>query len=119
MTDGLPQGSDPQGFGMPPGFDMNALMQQAQAMQSQMQQAQAELALTDVSGTAGGGLVRVVMTGAGEVKTVEIKPEACDPEDTETLGDLVVAAFRDASNQATALAQEKLGPLAGGMGLGF
>ncbi len=108
MTEGLPQG-----------FDMNALMQQAQAMQAQMQQAQAELAVTSVSGTAGGGLVTVLMTGSGEVTSVSIKPEACDPEDTESLGDLIVAALRDANNQAAALAQQKLGPLAGGMGLGF
>lgn len=105
--------------GMPQGFDINALMQQAQAMQAQMQQAQAEMAVTTISGTAGGGLVTVHMTGAGEVTAVEIKPEAVDPEDTESLGDLIVAALRDANNQATALAQQKLGPMAGGMGLGF
>lgn len=105
--------------GMPQGFDINALMQQAQAMQAQMQQAQAEMAVTTISGTAGGGLVTVQMTGAGEVTAVEIKPEAVDPEDTESLGDLIVAALRDANNQATALAQQKLGPMAGGMGLGF
>ena len=108
MTEGLPQG-----------FDINALMQQAQAMQVQMQQAQAEMAVTTISGTAGGGLVTVQMTGAGEVTAVTIKPEAVDPEDTESLGDLIVAALRDANNQATALAQQKLGPMAGGMGLGF
>lgn len=105
--------------GMPQGFDMNALMQQAQAMQAQMQQAQAEMAVTTITGTAGGGLVTVTMTGAGEVTTVDIRPEACDPEDTESLGDMVVAAIRDANNQATALAQAKLGPLAGGMGIGL
>jgi DNA-binding YbaB/EbfC family protein len=105
--------------GMPQGFDMNALMQQATAMQAQMQQAQAELAVTNISGSAGGGLVTVQMTGAGEVTAVEIKPEAVDPEDTESLGDLIVAALRDANNQATALAQQMLGPMAGGMGLGL
>lgn len=105
--------------GMPQGFDMNALMQQAQAMQAQMQQAQAELTVTTVSGSSGGGLVTVTMTGAGEVTAVDIKPEAVDPEDTESLGDLVVAALRDANNQAASLAQQKLGPMAGGMGLGF
>ncbi|QGF25062.1 YbaB/EbfC family nucleoid-associated protein [Raineyella fluvialis] len=104
---------------MPQGFDMNALMQQAQAMQAQVQQAQAELAVTSISGSAGGGLVTVVMTGSGEVTSVSIKPEACDPEDTESLGDLIVAALRDANNQAAALAQQKLGPLAGGMGFGL
>lgn len=106
--------------GMPEGLDMNALMEQAAAMQSQMQQAQAELAITTVTGSAGGELVKLTMTAAGEVQKVEIKPEAADPEDTESLGDMIVAAFRDANQQATALAQQKLGPLAGGgTGLGF
>lgn len=113
MTESMPQG-------MPENFDMNALMEQAAAMQAQMQQAQAELSVTDVTGSAGGELVKLTMTGAGEVKSVQIKPEACDPEDTESLGDLIVAAFRDANQQASTLAQQKLGPLAGGgSGLGF
>ncbi|WP_454227704.1 YbaB/EbfC family nucleoid-associated protein [Propioniciclava flava] len=86
------------------GFDMNALLAQAQAMQQQMATAQAELAATTVEGTAGGDLVQVTMTGEGDVTAVVIAPTAIDPEDPETLGDLIVAALRDASNQVKALA---------------
>ncbi|WP_040162407.1 YbaB/EbfC family nucleoid-associated protein [Nigerium massiliense] len=90
------------------GFDLNALMQQAQAMQEQLSRAQEELAEKKVDGSAGGDLVTVTMTGSGELLTVNIKPEACDPDDTESLGDLVVAAVRDASHKATALAQSAM-----------
>lgn len=90
------------------GFDMNALLQQAQVMQQQLQQAQEDLADRRVTGSAGGDMVTVTMTGAGELLEVRIRPEACDPDDTETLGDLVVAAVRDASTQAAALAQSVL-----------
>ena len=86
------------------GFDMNALLEQAQAMQEQMQNAQSELANKTVTGSAGGDLVTVTMTGAGELTEVRIDPKAVDPDDTETLGDLVVAAVRDANNQVQALA---------------
>ncbi|RXW31118.1 YbaB/EbfC family nucleoid-associated protein [Propioniciclava flava] len=86
------------------GFDINALLAQAQQMQQQMASAQAELAATTVEGTAGGDLVRVTMTGEGDVTQVVIAPAAIDPEDPETLGDLVVAALRDASNQVKSLA---------------
>ena len=86
------------------GFDMNALLAQAQAMQEQMQNAQSELAGRTVTGTAGGGLVTVTMTGAGELTEVRLDPKAVDPDDTETLGDLIVVAVRDANTQVQALA---------------
>ena len=86
------------------GLDMNALLAQAQAMQSQLQNAQAELAAKIVTGTAGGDLVTVTMTGEGEVTEVKISPSAIDPDDPESLGDLVVAAIRDARHQVDALA---------------
>lgn len=86
------------------GFDMNALLQQAQAMQQQMMDAQTELAGRTVSGSAGGDLVTVSMTGTGELTEVRIDPKAIDPDDAETLGDLIVAAVRDANNQVQALA---------------
>lgn len=97
------------------GTDMNALLQQAQAMQEQLMSAQQELAETEVTGTSGGGLIVATVSGAGELLGLEIKPEACDPEDTESLADLIVAAVRDANNQASALAQSKMGPLTGGL----
>lgn len=104
---------------IPDGFDMEALMQQAAQMQDQMQQAQEELANAEFTGSAGGDLVTIKMAGTGEVFSVAIKPEACDPEDTESLADLVVAAFRDAQTQLNAMTEAKFGGMAQGMGLGF
>jgi DNA-binding YbaB/EbfC family protein len=95
---------------------MQKLMQQAQQMQQQLMAAQAELANVQVEGTAGGGLVRVVMTGAGELTSVTIDPTVVDPGDVETLQDLVVAAVRDAARGAAEMTQETMGPLAGGLG---
>jgi len=69
-----------------------------------------------VHGQAGGGLVQVTVKGSGEVIAVAIDPKVVDPEDVETLQDLIVGALADASNQVTALAQSRLGPLAGGLG---
>ena len=96
---------------------MSALLAQAQQMQQQLIQAQEQLAATDVHGQAGGGLVQVTMKGSGEVVSVAIDPKVVDPEDVETLQDLIVGALADASNQVTALAQSRLGPLAGGLGI--
>lgn len=100
----------------PEGMDMNALLAQAQQMQAQMQQAQEELAESEFEGSAGGGLVTATMNGGGELTKLDIKPEACDPEDTESLADLVVAAVRDANHKAQAMAKAKM-PDLGGMGL--
>ena len=98
------------------GFDMNALLAQAQAMQEQMVSAQQDLDTKTVTGSAGGDLVSVTMTGAGELTAVRIDPSAMDPEDAETLGDLIVAAVRDASNQVQALASAAMPQIPG---LGF
>lgn len=89
----------------PGSMDLSALLSQAQAMQDQLEQAQAALSAKIVSGSAGGGLVEATVTGTGELVSLTIKPEACDPADTESLADLVVAAVRDANHQAMALAQ--------------
>jgi nucleoid-associated protein EbfC len=96
---------------------MQQLMKQAQKMQQQLAAAQAELAAAEVTGTAGGGLVSATMTGSGEVTALTISPEAVDPEDVETLQDLVVAAVRDASRAANELAATTMGPVTGGLGL--
>ena len=98
------------------GFDMNALLQQAQAMQAQMEAAQEQLAETEVDGTVADGLVTVTVNGTGEMTRVKIRAGSFDPDDTEDLEDLIVAAYRDGKAQAEALAAEKLGPLAGGLG---
>jgi hypothetical protein len=96
--------------------DMQAILQQAQQMQQQLMTAQQELADAEVTGSAGGGLVTAVVSGAGELKSLTIDPKVVDPDDTETLADLVVAAVRDANAQAQDLAASKMGPLAGGLG---
>ena len=103
------------GGGMP---DMQAILQQAQQMQQQLVAAQEELARTEVTGTSGGGLVTATVTGGMELKDLKIDPKVVDPEDTETLADLVVAAVRDAMGSAQKLTEEKLGPVAGGLGGG-
>ncbi len=94
--------------------DMQELIRQAAEVQAQLQQAQLELLQTEVTGTAGGELVTVTMTGGAEITDLTIKPEAVDPEDVETLQDLILAAYRDAHNKAGQLAQEKIAPLTGG-----
>ncbi len=99
------------------GFDMNALLEQAQQMQQQLVDAQAQLSEETVEGSVAGGVVTVVLSGTGEVTEVRITPEALEGTDAESLadlGDLVVAAYRDAKGRADALAGERLGPLAGG-----
>jgi nucleoid-associated protein EbfC len=103
---------------MIPEGDMSGLLAQAQAMQEQFLNAQQELAEMQIEGSAGGDLVIATVTGAGELIGLVIKPEAVDPDDTETLADLIVAAVRDATNKAQAVAASKLGPLAGGLGMG-
>ena len=103
---------------MIPEGDMSGLLAQAQAMQEQLINAQQELAEMEIEGSAGGDLVTATVTGAGELLGLVIKPEVVDPSDTETLADLIVAAIRDANNKAQAAAAGKLGPLAGGLGMG-
>ena len=89
------------------------MLKQAQQLQAKLQQAQAELENTTVEGSAGGGAVKVVMTGKQIVESVEIAPEAA--EDVEMLQEMVVAAMNDASKKVQDMATEKLGALTGGM----
>jgi nucleoid-associated protein EbfC len=98
------------------GFDMNALLQQAQQMQEQLAAAQERLHDTVVEGTVASVTVKV--SGVGELTAVDIRPGGFDGDDAESLadlGDMVVAAYRDAKAKADALASEALGPLAGGL----
>ena len=114
-----PSAGDPLGGGG--GFDLNALMQQAQQMQEQLEAAQKRLAETVVEGTVAGGAVTARVNGVGELVGVEIRAggfDGSDPDDLSDLGDMIVAAYRDAKGQADAQAAEALGPLAGGGGGG-
>jgi nucleoid-associated protein EbfC len=96
--------------------DMQSLLEQAAQMQEQLMQAQEELAGLEVAGTSGGGLVTARVTGTGDLIGLVIAPEVVDPDDTETLADLIVAAVRDATSNAQEMAAAKLGPMTGGLG---
>ncbi len=95
--------------------NMNKMMQQVQKMQADMQQAQEDLAKETVTASAGGGAVKVTVTGGLEVISVEIDPEVVDPEDVEMLQDLVVAAVGDALTKSQELQAKRLSVLTGGM----
>jgi DNA-binding YbaB/EbfC family protein len=104
------------------GFDMNALLQQAQQMQEQIQHAQASLTDERVDGTVAGGAVTVTVNGVGDLVNVDIRAGEFDggeADDLSDLGDMIVAAYRDAKAKADALAGETLGPLTGGLGGGM
>lgn len=96
---------------------MNQMLRQAQALQRKLARAQEEIAELEVTGSAGGGTVNAVATGTGDLLRIEIAQEAVDPDDVEMLQDLVVAAVNEALRSARELEQEKLGGLAGGLGL--
>ena len=98
-------------------FDMNKVREQAQQMQAQMAKGQEELAHESVQASAGGGMVTVTATGAGEITEIKIDPKAIDPDDPELLQDLVLAAVNEALRSAQALAQSKLGGSLGSLGL--
>jgi len=98
------------------GGDLQKMLQQAQQMQADMMQAQAELAESEVTASAGGGLVSATVSGDGELKGVKIDPKAVDPEDVETLEDLILAAVQAANTDAKRLAAEKMGPLGDALG---
>ncbi len=84
------------GFGGGGGFNMQQMMRQAQKMQEQMAQAQEELAELSVTGSAGGGLVEITLSGKRDVESVTVNPQAVDPDDVEMLEDLIAAALGDA-----------------------
>ena len=99
---------------------MNKMMEQVQQMQAQMQQAQEDLKNETVQATAGGGMVTVTATGAGEIEEIVIDPKAIDPDDPEMLADMVTAAVNEALRSSQSLVESKLGPALGGMhGLGL
>lgn len=114
---GRPGGFPGAGGGAQP--NMQALMRQAQKMQQDMAAAQEELAQAQVEGSAPNGLVVATVSGTGEVLALSVKPEVVDPDDIDTLTDLVVVAVRDAQAKAAALQETTMGPLTAGLGGGF
>ena len=97
---------------------INQMMKQVQKMQADMAAAQDALAAATVEGSAGGGVVKVVVTGSGEVQSVHIAPEVVDPDDVEMLEDLVLAAVGDGLRRAQEMQSESLGGVTGGLDLG-
>ena len=93
------------------------MMAQLQQMQNKLMKAQEELATLTVEGSAGGGAVRVTMNGHRELRGIQISPDAVDPDDVETLQDIITAAFNDASKKAQDISESKLGGLTGGMSI--
>ncbi|HEY4439017.1 MAG TPA: YbaB/EbfC family nucleoid-associated protein [Candidatus Elarobacter sp.] len=96
-------------------MNQNQMMQQLRKMQQEMARVQDELANTVVEGSASGGLVTVGISGEFQVKKVTIKPDAVDPDDVETLEDLITVALNDALGKVQALSQSKMGALTGGL----
>jgi nucleoid-associated protein EbfC len=99
--------------------DFSKLLQQAQQMQSRLQQMQEELASRTVTATAGGGIVTVEADGKGQITSIRIDPSIVNAADVEMLEDLVLAGVREAQSQATELAQAEMKRMAGGMNLPF
>lgn len=102
--------------GGPGGFDVNALMKQAQQMQQQMEQAQEQLKEETVEASAGGGMVKVTVGGDMTLREIAIDPEAIDPEEAEMLAEMVQAAVNEGLRAAQELAGSKMGGITGGMG---
>jgi DNA-binding YbaB/EbfC family protein len=104
---------------MPQGPNLNQLLKQAQQMQAEMAKAQEQLKDETVEASAGGGMVKVTMTGDMQLREITISPEAIDPEDPELLQDMVTAAVNEALRSAQELAASKMGGITGGMGGGL
>lgn len=105
-------------MGMGGGMNMQSMMQQAQRMQMNIQRVQQELNEKEFEASAGGGMVKVVVSGAKTVKSVKIAPEVVDPDDIEMLEDLITAAVNEALNTAEATVNEEMSKVTGGMNLG-
>ncbi len=98
-------------------MELSDLFKQAKAMQEKAAEMQAQLAEIEVEGTAGGGLVRVTMSGKSEVKRVKIDPSLMKPDEAEILEDLIVAASADAKAKVERRTGEEMQKLAGSLGL--
>ena len=97
--------------------NLGNLMKQAQQMQSKMAEMQTKLGEMEVSGAAGGGMVKVTVNGKGEMRRIKIDPSLCSVDEVEVLEDLVVAAFNDAKGKTESLMQDEMQKLTGGLNL--
>lgn len=112
----MAKGRMPMGMGGMGGGNMQQLMKQAQKMQQDLLKAQEEAKSKTVEATVGGGAVTVVATGDKVIKEIRISPEAVDPDDVETLQDMILAAVNEALRQAGELSESAMGGIAGGLG---
>jgi DNA-binding YbaB/EbfC family protein len=99
--------------------DFSKILEQAQQMQSRLEQIQSELAGMSVTGSSGGGMVTVDADGKGQITKVRVDPSLVNASDVEMLEDLLLVALRDAQQKSTDLAKQEMGKLTGGMGLPF
>jgi DNA-binding YbaB/EbfC family protein len=97
--------------------DMMGMLKKAQALQSKMNELQAELQTREIIGSSGQGKVKVTMNGSHEVLKISISPDVVKPDEADLLEDLVLAALNDARTKVTRLVEEEMGKLSGGMGL--
>ena len=111
----MAKGGFPRGMGGAP--NMNQMMKQAQKMQEQMLKMQEEMEEKKFEETAGGGAVRVVVSGKREIVEIELKPEIVDPDDIEMLQDLMVAAVNEALRKVEADSASQMGQLTGGLNI--
>ena len=114
MGKGMRAGKKPKAQGM---GNMQKQMQQMQAMQRQMEALQAEIEEKEVQTTAGGGAVSVTISGKKEITKLEIKPEACDPDDVEMLQDLIIVAVNEGLRQIDEISNSEMSKLTGGLGI--
>lgn len=96
---------------------LGGMMKQFQQMQTKMAEMQADLENTEIEASAGGGMVKVVVNGKGDIKSLTIDPEVVDPEDVEMLQDLVIAAINQGKEKASELQQEQMSGLTGGLNI--
>jgi len=106
----------PKGMGGGP-QDMNSMIRQAQKMQENMQTLQADLESREYEISAGGGVVNVKINGKREILSIGIEPEIVDPDDIETLSDVLVAAVNEAIKKVDSISEEEMGKLTGGLGM--
>ena len=105
------------GAGMNTNKNVSSVVKRAQQMQEEMEKIQTEIEAKEVTATSGGGMVTVVATGKKEIKEITIKPEVVDPDDIETLQDLIIVAVNDAINQADEMMAEGMGAITGGLNI--
>ena len=95
--------------------NLGGMMKQAKALQDQLEKLKEEVSSKTVTASAGGGMVKVVLTGSQELKSISLNPEAVDPDDVEMLEDLIIAAFTTAQEKVKSLSDSTMGSITGGM----